>query len=196
MTDFATIKVTGDDTDVAGDFNFNEAGDSVNFPEVASRPDGVRITSKDAAPSRLSMVGFGVDNSIRTFFANGTGLNPTAIPSGYSLGSFMAHGFGGLTWDYFPAGGFSVVAEENWTETARGARLSFRTRPVGATGQATVVWHMRGNGCFHPAYNNTIDIGLPSHSPRHIYTNGLTVGAVNVGSKLAELEARIAALGG
>ncbi len=68
--------------------------------------------------------------------ARGTSGAPTAAQNGDTLAAFLGEGYGATAFS-FTGGGMSVQAAENWTDTARGARLNFNTTATGTTTEST-----------------------------------------------------------
>jgi len=62
--------------------------------------------------------------------ARGTQGDPSAVLSGDNLGIFICHAYSGAAWR--TAGYLRLQASENWSESARGTRLSFHLADAGA----------------------------------------------------------------
>ena len=68
--------------------------------------------------------------------ARGTAGAPTAVQTGDGLGGIYGEGYGTAFGSGF-AGGMTVQAAQNWTNTAHGTALTFSTTPINATASAT-----------------------------------------------------------
>jgi hypothetical protein len=67
-----------------------------------------------------------------TRFANGTPAAPSAAQTGDVLGAWVATGYGATQFGSV-TGGMSVIAQENWTDTAQGSATGLLATPVGTT---------------------------------------------------------------
>jgi hypothetical protein len=65
--------------------------------------------------------------------ANGTLASPAALTAESQIFFFGAGGYDGTIFKSNAAGGFRVIAAENWSGSAHGAYLRFETTPNGAT---------------------------------------------------------------
>jgi len=65
-----------------------------------------------------------------TRFANGTPLAPTAVQSGNPIGVWSAAGYGATKFGDV-IGGMTVVAQENWTDTAQGSATGLFSTAIG-----------------------------------------------------------------
>ncbi len=64
--------------------------------------------------------------------ARGTASAPAAVQNGDALAIFGGKGYGATGFSGFSSG-MSVLAGENWTDTAQGTQLNFTTTPTGTT---------------------------------------------------------------
>jgi hypothetical protein len=89
--------------------------------------------------------------------ARGTPGAPTAVQNGDGLAGFYGDGYGATAFGPGFAGGMTVQAAQNWTDTARGTALTFTTTPNNSTASATrmVIANsgMVGIGTSSPASN-------------------------------------------
>jgi hypothetical protein len=69
--------------------------------------------------------------------ARGTPGAPTAVQSGDGLAGFYGEGYGTTAFGPGFAGGMTVQAAQNWTDTAHGTALTFTTTPISSTASAT-----------------------------------------------------------
>ena len=119
--------------------------------------------------------------------ARGTMASPSASQAGDALGSIVARGYGTTGFSPSSRAAIQYYAAENWTDTAQGEYLVFKTTPTGTTSTAEVVRiDPSGNvgiGTTSPA--NTLDIGnsggihitsgTPSSTSNAIYNNSGTL---------------------
>ena len=69
--------------------------------------------------------------------ARGTPGAPTAVQNGDGLAGFYGEGYGTTAFGPAFAGGMTVQAAQNWTDTAQGTALTFTTTPINSTTPAT-----------------------------------------------------------
>ena len=143
--------------------------------------------------TEITVFGEGGAGRINSVRINGSFASPTAITSGQSI-----YAQGGAGWDGSTSGtGTEIrgISAENWSSTANGAYLSFRTTAVGAVGVAER-FRVFTNGALvvdgavgTPAYSflndtdcglyrigtNNIGIGVAGANVLNIATTGLTV---------------------
>lgn len=94
--------------------------------------------------------------------ARGTKASPTAIQSGDILGGFGMRGYGATAFSGGARAAIYGIADENWTDSAQGAHIDFRTSAVGA---ASLVERLR----ITPGG----DLGIATSSPGgRVHING------------------------
>ena len=69
--------------------------------------------------------------------ARGTSGASTAVQNGDGLAGFYGEGYGTTAFGPGFAGGMTVQAAQNWTNTAHGTALTFSTTPINSTSSAT-----------------------------------------------------------
>lgn len=118
-------------------FNWNDSGKllTVNANAVAlpAPPVGtvLQVGAADAAITRIVLDSFAVSSQFVGRRAQGTAALPTAIQLNNILVSLAGLGYGAT--GYSTAGGsISLVAAENWTDTAHGTNIVFNTAAIGA----------------------------------------------------------------
>ena len=89
-------------------------------------------------PANMWMTSF--TNAVGPYYmarrARGTAAAPTAVQNGDGLAGFYGEGYGTAFGSGF-AGGMTVQAAQNWTNTAHGTALTFTTTSINATAPAT-----------------------------------------------------------
>ena len=65
--------------------------------------------------------------------------SPSASQAGDALGSIVARGYGTTGFSPSSRAAIQYYAAENWTDTAQGEYLVFKTTPTGTTSTAEVV---------------------------------------------------------
>jgi hypothetical protein len=111
-----------------------------------SAPSGYieRLIGLDADTYQMGVIdAFGGIPALRLRRANGTGASPTAVASGNSIGEVEASGWyvtGGPAYPSTFAGSMRFEATENWSSTAQGTRVVFKTTPNTTAAAADAVW--------------------------------------------------------
>ena len=86
-------------------------------------------------PANMWMTSY--TNAINPYYmarrARGTAAAPTAVLSGDGLAGFYGEGYGTTAFGGGFAGGMTVQAAQNWTDTAHGTQISFTTTPNNST---------------------------------------------------------------
>jgi len=102
-------------------------GQSFKIGLGTTTPDhALQITGNTLATSRSKMVGIGRAAGLALLRVNNTEASPTAITSGNKIGLILFQGHDG-TVDTDSGARITSVATENWTASAHGAKLQFRT---------------------------------------------------------------------
>ena len=131
-----------------GSINFMLGGAS-KFIVASNGNIGIGTTSPSAllevsnavpgGPANMWMTSY--TNSIGPYYmarrARGTPAAPTAVQTGDGLAGFYGEGYGTTAFGSGFAGGMTVQAAQNWTDTAHGTALTFTTTPINATAPAT-----------------------------------------------------------
>jgi hypothetical protein len=92
-----------------------------------------RIGGANATTNRLTMDAFGAVNSLLFQRADGTAASPTAVQSQEALGSILAFGYGATGYSSGSRANMQFFADQNWTDTAQGAGVTFNTTLNGGT---------------------------------------------------------------
>jgi len=131
-----------------GSINFMLGGTS-KFIVAPGGNIGIGTTAPSALLEVSNAVPGGPANMWMTSFTNfvnpyymarrsrGTAGAPTAVQSGDGLAGFYGEGYGATAFGPGFAGGMTVQAAQNWTDTAHGTALTFTTTPIGSTAAAT-----------------------------------------------------------
>jgi hypothetical protein len=132
----------------SGSINFMLAGAS-KFLVAPNGNIGIGTTSPSAllevsnaipgGPANMWMTSF--TNAVGPYYmarrARGTPGAPTAVQSGDGLSGLYGDGYGATAFGSGFAGGITVLAAQNWTDTAHGTSLAFSTTPISSTSPAT-----------------------------------------------------------
>jgi hypothetical protein len=110
-------------------------------------------------PANMWMTSY--TNAINPYYmarrARGTPGAPTAVQAGDGLAGFYGEGYGTTGFGAGFAGGMTVQAAQNWTDTAHGTQINFSTTTNGSTAAGTrmVIAHsgMVGIGTTTPGSN-------------------------------------------
>lgn len=90
-------------------------------------------------PANMWMTSY--TNAVNPYYmarrARGTSGGPTAVQSGDGLAGFYGEGYGTTAFGPGFAGGMTVQAAQNWTDTAHGTALTFTTTAINATSSTT-----------------------------------------------------------
>jgi hypothetical protein len=92
-----------------------------------------RIGGANATTNRLTMDAFGAVNSLLFQRADGTAASPTAIQSQDVIGSILAFGYGATGYSSGSRANMQFFADQNWTDAAQGAGVTFNTTLNGGT---------------------------------------------------------------
>lgn len=93
----------------------------------------VRVSGADYFASRFIIDGFSGTASMTMRKANGTAASPSALTTGSVLGTVAYSGYGATSYASGARAAIGSYAEENWTDTAQGARISFWTTTSGTS---------------------------------------------------------------
>ena len=115
-------------------------GSGTTDPDTVFPDTLVQTTSRPNKTSRIIQRGYGStgnvggDNSYAvwaSYVARGNVSNPSAIKANDILSRLSSNGYGTSTWG---SGGTRIesVAEENFTDSAKGSRINFWTTPIGS----------------------------------------------------------------
>ena len=90
-------------------------------------------------PANMWMTSY--TNAVNPYYmarrSRGTPGAPSAVLAGDGLAGFYGEGYGTTAFGPGFAGGVTVQAAQNWTDTAHGTALTFSTTPIGSTAAAT-----------------------------------------------------------
>lgn len=126
----------------------------VSSPIVVANADvqiGWRLTGSTDNQTTAEMHAYGTaSNTFQGFQANGTPSAPTATQNGANLIRIQGGGFTGNTGtgaDFVSTGQMSIMASENWSNTARGSEIAFYTATNGTTVR-TERWRIVNGGAL------------------------------------------------
>lgn len=109
---------------------------------------------------------------------DGTIAAPTALVANDTILNVGGAGYDGTSWGVVTQGLMRVVAAENWSNTARGTRLEFRTTKNTTTAETTVVtFENDGSVTMNPITAGTAAINLGANAL--LGTLGAGVGTLN-----------------
>ena len=131
-----------------GSINFMLGGTS-KFIVASTGNVGIGTTAPSAllevsnaipgGPANMWMTSF--TNAINPYYmarrARGSPGAPTAVQNGDGLAGFYGEGYGATAFGSGFAGGMTVQAAQNWTDTAHGTALTFATTPINAAASTT-----------------------------------------------------------
>jgi hypothetical protein len=110
------------------------------------------VNTADGANTRAEIDAFGGIPILTWRRADGTRAAPTAVQSGDELGTFNAWGYGATSYGTTGTVRMSVFANENWSDTAHGSRMTFSATPNGST---TLTDYFTLYGAGHIAVSGT-----------------------------------------
>jgi hypothetical protein len=88
------------------------------------------LAGADAAATQGAMVAFGAAPTWNFYRAGGTRAAPAALAATGIMGGMGGIGYGTTGFSAAPRGAVQFVAEENWSDTAQGAAIVFRSTPL------------------------------------------------------------------
>jgi hypothetical protein len=152
MRIYATENWTDTANGTGMNFSTTANGTSTSVPRITVNSNG-NIGIGTTGPSALLEVSNAVSgvpanmwmtsytNAINPYYmarrARGTSGAPAAVQNGDGLAGFYGEGRGTTAFGPGFAGGMTVQAAQNWTDTAHGTALTFTTTPINATTAAT-----------------------------------------------------------
>ena len=110
--------------------------DNINLPTTQVVNTNVWMVGANSLQNVLLMDAFNQVNNIVTRRANGTSLSPTNIPSGVTIFQFSGRGYGSTGYSLTSRVAFIFSADEDFTDTNQGTRISFWTTNNGTTTQS------------------------------------------------------------
>jgi hypothetical protein len=131
-----------------GSINFM-TGSTSRFLVAQNGNIGIGTTAPSAPLEVSNAVSGGTANMWMTSYTNainpyymarrsrGTPGAPSAVLAGDGLAGFYGEGYGATAFGPGFAGGVTVQAAQNWTDTAHGTALTFSTTPISSTTSAT-----------------------------------------------------------
>lgn len=90
--------------------------------------------------------------------ANGTQASPSALQSGDIFGVYGGRGYMATGYSTVTRADIQFWATENWTDSANGARIVFRTTANGV-GSTTSRWYVDQDGGFKPFTSGAVGLG-------------------------------------
>jgi hypothetical protein len=116
-----------------------------------------QINGADSVGSGFESRSYGVAPTLTMMRADGTGASPSAVQTAESLASIGAIGYGATGYASANTGLMSIIAAENWSDTAHGTRIAWSVTADGTT-TLTEAARIANNGDFlvaTTADNNT-----------------------------------------
>lgn len=132
-TDANNISILRNSTEIArfGSVGLKLGTDNFDSGSPLDVEGSVRSFEFVTAPTGTQFAGFFTRKS------NGTFAAPTAVQSGNTMGFVGATGYGATGFGASTTGIMQFVATENFTDTAQGTSMQFRTTPNGSVTKAT-----------------------------------------------------------
>ncbi len=122
----------------------------------------------------IRQVGIGQALSYIGYRGNGTTATPTAVASGDRLANFGGGGFDGTNWIVSALANIAMFATENWTSSARGARIGFETTRNGTASSVAVAFiEQDGSLTLQPPAPSTVAISFGANAQRDAGGAGL-----------------------
>jgi hypothetical protein len=147
-------------------------------PPAVSATALLQLKGADGNPAEINLNAFsnniaGAAPSIQLGAANGTGATPLPLRSGNFLGAldYIGYAPGGWTSNRVAV---NALANEDWTATNQGTRLTIQTTPLGSTTLTAVLTAAQGVTIGNPAGG---DRGAGSINAQAIYVNNQPIGA-------------------
>ena len=107
--------------------------------------------------------------------AEGVPGTPTAVQSGNTLVALRGYGYGTSAYSASHRGSVSVIASENWTNTAHGTRITLATTPnLGASQSAR--WLVENDGSF--IYSGGALTGVSTINAVDYFDNGVNINTI------------------
>lgn len=140
-----------------------------------------QLGQADGTSTRLTMDGFATNPIIDLRRANGTNAAKTALLSGNFLGSISAAGYGASAYSS-GRGSINFVANENWSNSAQGTNIEFRTNAAGAT-SSTKTYTFGSTGMIFEATGMKLkgDFSNATRALRLAFQDATTNNSTNVG---------------
>lgn len=160
------------------DGKVNKAGDTMTGAlridtGMGAVPSGISgvlaLLNANGLGSLIETQGFGAGGGFIARRANGTRSAPSFIANGNSIGAFTTQGWNGVSWSI--ATNINAMADENWSSTARGSRITFSGVNIGST--ALTEWVRLSNGNLQMGGSNTVITNDRHLQLRSYTTSGL-----------------------
>ena len=100
---------------------------NTSAPPTAISGSVMQLTGADTTPSFLDFDVFAAAPTFLGRRADGTNASPTAVQSGEALSNWSGRGYGATGYSTAARGLCSMVADENWTDSAQGTRIDCST---------------------------------------------------------------------
>jgi len=159
---------------------------NLNVTAAPAPPAGtvVHVVAADGSASRLALDAFGSSAQVNQRRANGTNAAKSAVLSGDSIGSFNAFGYGATGYIATSSAAVQFAATENWTDTADGTEILFRTVTNGTTA-LTTRWGVRNDGSL--TYNGGTLTGVSTVNAVDYFDNGVNINTIYAGLAAANV---------
>jgi hypothetical protein len=108
----------------------------------------IQAVSNDGADSRivLDAHGTGFHGALTIRSSRGTGASPSAVQSDDKIGEMGARGYGATGFSTSSVARVAMYANENWTDTAQGTRVTIEATQNGSAGAEQVATFTAGSG--------------------------------------------------
>ena len=130
------------------------SSNTVALPSSVPVGTMLHIGNANSAVTRVLLDSWGISSGYSSRRANGTATTPTALASGDGIAVYGAFGYGATAYSSASRASVNMDAEENWTDAAQGARITFLTA---ANGSTTTSERMR--------INNLGNVGIGTSAP-------------------------------
>ena len=145
---FAQLTVTNASIPSSGAGIFVNGTGGTSYPLPPNGTNALWAVTNDSNLTRVLIDNFSASPS--SYFTGrggrGTASSPTAVQSGDYLASFRGVGYGATKFNTTASAYMTMVADENFTDTANGAKIQFWANPLGVAGTANIMATFRPSG--------------------------------------------------
>lgn len=142
VNELDTEKVAKAGDTMTGNLIVNKSGAAV---PAAFGADEIRVVGSAGADALIWSDSFAGPPVFGGRRAQGVPGAPTAVQSGNTLAAMRGYGYGATLYSASHRGSFTILAAENWTDSAQGTRLVLATTPNGGAGQSAR-WNVENDG--------------------------------------------------
>jgi len=145
---FAQLTVTNASIPATGAGIFVNGTGGTSYPVPPNGTNALWAVTNDSNLTRILIDNF--SSSPSSYFTGrggrGTAATPSAVQSGDYLASFRGVGYGTTKFNTTSAAYMTMVADENFTDTANGSKIQFWANPLGVAGNANLITTFRPSG--------------------------------------------------